>query len=197
MQGAGVHEWWNEFLQQLQDNTSAAPLREASLTENLADWTRLTTEAVVRTCHSIGWEAAARGHRSNRLPESASEYLALDAMAFPHRDGSSLRWPMPLAVFELENSPRDDRVSYSLWKVLCVRAPLRFVFAYRRDWSQTRELVDHLAANVIGGLSPEERMAISGDTAVVTGSRGESETFPHGYFKLWRLDPNLGKLERT
>ena len=197
MKETDLRMWWDRFLQQLQDRTSAAPLKEASLAENLTDWTRLTTEAVVRTCHSIGWEAAARGHRSNRLPESASEYLALDAMAFPHRDGSDVRWPMPLAVFELENSPRDDRVGYSLWKVLCVRAPLRIVFAYRRDWSQTRSLIDYLTSSVVAGLTPTERMAISGDTAVVTGSRGESETFPHGYFKLWQLDPNLGKLERT
>lgn len=197
MEAVNGHTWWERFLEQLQDARTAAPLKEASLAENLTDWTRLTTEAVVRTCHSIGWEAAARGHRSNRLPESASEYLALDAMAFPHRDGSDVRWPMPLAVFELENRPRDERVGYSLWKVLCVRAPLRIVFAYRRDWSQTRSLIDYLTSSVVAGLTPTERMAISGDTAVVTGSRGESETFPHGYFKLWQLDPNLGKLERT
>ena len=196
MRAVNVDHWWDRFLEQLQVCKVAEPLREASLAERLTDWTRLTTEAVVNTCHSVGWEAAARGHRSNRLPESASEYLALDAMAFPHRDSSDTRWPMPTAVFELENSPRDDRVGYSLWKVLCVRAPLRVVFAYRRDWSQTRSLMDYLAADVVSTLAPTERMGISGDTAVITGSRGESETFPHGYFKLWKLDPNLGKFER-
>jgi hypothetical protein len=70
------------------------------------------------------------------------------------------------------------------------------VFAYRSDWEQTRELMDYLANEVIGSLSPEERVALGGETAVVTGSRGESETFPHGYFKLWLLDTNLGKFDR-
>jgi hypothetical protein len=196
MKATNLSDWWDRFLQQLQEARYAAPLKEASLAENLPDWTRLTTEAVVRSCESLGWEAAARGHRSNRLPESASEYLALDAMAFPHRDESSNRWPLPLAVFELENSPRDDRVGYSLWKVLCVRTPLRMVYAYRRDWTQTRDLMDHLATSVVASLSPTERVDLAGETAVVTGSRGESETFPHGYFKLWLLDSNLGKFER-
>ncbi len=196
MQQPNVRNWWEQFLKQVQESDRAVPLKEASLSENLTDWTRLTTEAVVRACESLGWEAAARGHRLNRLPEPASEYLALDAMAFPSRDSSDVRWPLPVAVFELENSPRDDRVAYSLWKVLCVRAPLRMVYAYRSDWEQTRSLMDHLATNVVASLSPAQRLALDGETAVVTGSRGESETFPHGYFKLWLLDTNLGKFDR-
>ncbi len=66
-------------------------------------------------------------------------------------------------------------------KVLCVRAPLRMVYAYRGDWEQTRHLMDYLATNVVASLSPAQRLALDGETAVVTGSRGESETFPHGY----------------
>ncbi len=196
MQNVHLEVWWDRFLEDVRESECAAPLKEASLSENLADWTRLTTEAVVRSCEALGWAAAARGHRLNRLPEPASEYLALDAMAFPSRENSDARWPLPLAVFELENSPRDDRVGYSLWKVLCVRAPLRMVFSYRRDWERTRDLMDHLANEVVGSLSPAERVALGGETAVVTGSRGESETFPHGYFKLWLLDTNLGKFDR-
>lgn len=172
-------------------------LKEASLAENLGNWTRLTTAAVVRTCELMGWEATARGHRLQRLPETASEYLALDAMAFPDREScGDVAWPMPVAVFELENSPRDDRVAYSLWKVLCVRTPLRMVYAYRRDWEQTRALINHLTDEVIASLSLDDRTTLHGETAVVTGSRGESETFPHGYFKLWVLDKNLGKFDR-
>jgi len=196
MQQPNVRDWWDQFLQQLRDSGRAAPLKEASLSENLKEWTRLTTDVVVRSCESLGWEAAARGHRLDRLPESASEYLALDAMAFPSRDSSDVRWPLPVAVFELENNARDDRVGYSLWKALCVRAPMRMVYAYRRDWQQTRALIYHLTTQVVASLSPAQRLALSGETAVVTGSRGESETFPHGYFKLWLLDTNLGTFDR-
>ena len=191
-----LKDWWKQFLQQVQDPEFAAPLKSASLAEDLTSWTQLTTRAVVLSCRAFGWEVAARGHRLYRLPESASEYLAIDAMAFPSRGHSDAHWPLPLAVFELENSPRNDRVAYSLWKVLCVRAPLRIVYAYRRNWGETRDLIEHLAASVIASLSPAQRVALDGETAVITGSRGESETFPYGYFKLWLLDTNTGKFDR-
>ena len=76
---------------------------------------------------------------------SRSEYLALDAVAFEATQKAPLsRWPFPVAVFELENSRQDAKVTYSLWKVLCVRAPLRVVFCYRRDVSAGSALVRHL-----------------------------------------------------
>ena len=45
------------------------------------------------------------GIEGSVCPKSASEYLALDAMAFPSREHSDARWPLPLAVFELEKQP--------------------------------------------------------------------------------------------
>jgi hypothetical protein len=90
-----------------------------------------------------------------------------------------------------------ERVGYSIWKLLWVRAPLRIVFAYRRDWGQTPDLIDYLSkVVVIWSISPSERVSISEVTTLITGSRGESETFPHGYFTRWNLDANLGKFER-
>lgn len=193
---AHLRTWWDLFLEQVQNPDDAPQLKEASLAANLREWTRLTTRAVVRCCESNNWEATARGHRLERLPELASEYLSLDAMAFANRHQSDCRWPLPLAVFELENSSRDDRVAYSLWKVLCVRAPLRMVFAYRDDWQQARGLVDYVAREVVAAIPPEQRISFDGETALVTGSRGEGETFPFGYFKCWMLDTNLATFDR-
>lgn len=191
-----VRTWWDLFLEQVQNREDAEQLKDASLSANLKEWTRLTTRAVVRCCESSGWEATARGHRLERLTELASEYLSLDAMAFAGRDESDSRWPFPLAVFELENSSRNDRVAYSLWKVLCIRAPLRMVFAYRDDWGQARELVDYVAHEVVAAIPPEQRISMGGETGLVTGSRGEGETFPFGYFKCWLLDTNLATFDR-
>jgi len=193
---ANAATWWNAFLQHVQVSANAAPLKEASLAANLTEWTRLTTAATVQSCEEIGWRAAARGHRLSLLPESGEEYLGIDVMAFPKPDASSARWPLPVAAFELENSPRDDRVAYSLWKVLCLRVTLRVVFAYRQNWEQARLLVDLLSRDVVAVIPPEQRVALAGETAVITGSRGEGETFPYGYFKLWLLDANLGRFDR-
>ena len=38
----------------------------------------------------------------------------------------------PVAIFELENCGDEDRIAYSLWKLLCVKAELRVVFCYRK-----------------------------------------------------------------
>ena len=107
------------------------------------------------------------------------------------------RWPFPVAVFELENSRDDDRVAYSLWKVLCVRTPLRVVFAYRRDAGEGAELVGRLTDSLIGGLSIAERLAFAGETSLIIGNRGGAETFPYGYFKAWTLDTNTGRFDRV
>ncbi len=71
------------------------------------------------------------------------------------------------------------------------------MFAFRRDWGESRNTIDVLCRDVIGGLSPSERLALGGETVIVIGNRGEGETFPWGYFKWWLLDANLGRFEKV
>jgi len=197
-----LETWRAAFMHVMQSPQTAEPLKEASLTENLRSWTTCLTAAVVESCQSIGWQAAAKGHLLDHLPQPGQEYLNIDVMAFAQeakgagQDGHAGRWPMPLAAFELENDRKDDRIAYSLWKVLCLRAGLRVVFAYRPDWEQSRRLVSTVGEDVIGGMSPQERSGIEGRTLMVVGNRGEGETFPWGYFKFWVLDANLGRFEK-
>ena len=108
-----------------------------------------------------------------------------------------LRWPFPVAVFELENSPVDDPVGYSLWKVLCRSGggTIRFrVSTGRRGGDRPRR---RPRQSVIGGLSIADRIAIAGETTLIVGNRGGAETFPYGYFRAWRLDTNTGRFERS
>lgn len=98
----------------------AVPLRDAALAGRLGDWTRSLTRVVVAACARMGWQAAAKDHRSPFLPVPRSEYLALDVVAFDPVEAG--RWRFPLAAIELENQRDDDYVAYALWKVLCVRA---------------------------------------------------------------------------
>ena len=120
--------------------------------------------------------------------------MGIDVMAFA--ENSVGRWPLPVAAFELENHVKDDRVAYSLWKVLCLQIGLRVVFAYRPDWERSRQLVSAVGGDVIGALQSEQRSALGGQTVMVVGNRGEGETFPWGYFKFWMLDTNLGRFEK-
>ena len=190
-----VKQWIAQFMQEVDRPETAGALKTAATTANLGEWTRLLTAAVVAGCTQLGWPTAAKGHKLERLPKPGQEYLGIDVMAFPPQtDESGPAWPFPLAVFELEN--QRERAAYSLWKVICVRAELRVVFAYRNDWTQVQELVRSLKREVIDGYSIEQRQTLDDRTLLITGSRGEGETFPYGYFKVWRLNPNIGTFER-
>ena len=124
--------WLDTFLTALRHHEAAVRLREAAMAGRLGAWTRALTDVVVSTLPTMGWTGAAKGHRSTILPVPREEYLALDVVAFG--DSGGRRWRFPAAVFELGNSRDDDVVAYALWKTLCVRAGLRVVFCYRRDF---------------------------------------------------------------
>lgn len=187
--------WQTAFWQAVQQHRSATSLRDAALAGRLGDWTQALTGVVVAACETLSWQASAKWHPLDLLPMQPggrSEYLALDVMAFP---ASGQRWPFPVAVFELENSRDDNRIAYSLWKVLCVRAALRIVFCYRRSPAQGAPLVRFLQDEVVKTMPLAYRVALSGETLVVVGSRDESELFPYGFFRWWRFNTNTGNFE--
>lgn len=186
--------WFNAFMDVVKTHEAAPGLREASMKGELRTWTKLLTDVVIDTFPRVGWTGAAKGHRSKFLPVQREEYLSLDAVAFS--ESSVQRWRFPVGIFELENSTADDRVAYSLWKVLCVRASLRVVFCYRRDSSEGSKLVRHLSDEVVNALDLKVRSSVEGETFLVIGSRNESESFPYGFFKGWLLDRNTSKFDR-
>jgi hypothetical protein len=173
-------KWKDAFFPVVSRFEKASLLRESALQENLTDWTKYLTEAVVQTCESIGWQAAAKGSKLDTLPIQHFEYLSLDVVAFSFDPGG--KWRYPIAAIELENSREDERIAYSLWKVLCVRSDLRIVFCYRRLSGQ----------EIVKALPIEDRMSLKGETYVVIGGRNDSATFPYGFFKWWHLDNNTG-----
>lgn len=185
--------WTSQFFATLQEDRRAADeLKRASVDADLARWTAVLTTAVAQSYEQIGWQAAGKGHRCRALPVGRNEYLSQDVMAFPP---SAARWRFPVAVCELENSAGLDQVAYSLWKVLCVRCGLRTVFCYRPDAANGPAFVAALGT-VVDGIPLTERVALEGETLVVVGSRNDSETFPYGFFQIWKLNSNTGRFER-
>ena len=172
------------------DRRRATELREASLAGDLSTWTRALTEAVVGSLQELGYSCAAKGHRCKVWPVARQEYLGQDVMAFESGD---VGWRIPSAAIELENARRADRIAYSLWKVLNVRAPLRAVLCYRPDLGAGTALVGELTASVIQPLPIAERLKLGGETLVVVGTRGEAASFPFSFFRAWRLDPNTAE----
>src|SRR3569833_3004586 len=123
-------EWQAAFWKVVKWPEHCTPLRDAAIQGHLGDWTKALTEGAVAACKRLGWKACAKGPVLDVLPISGNEYLGMDLMAFPE---ATTRWRFPTAVMEFENSKNDDRIAYSLWKVLCVRANLRVVYCYRRS----------------------------------------------------------------
>lgn len=188
-------DWYVRFLETLQTDEAAAPLRDAAMRGQLGKWTQALTSLTCQTCGHMGWHASAKGHISTILPVPRSEYLSLDVVAF--ESVGERRWRFPVAVFELENSKKDDLVAYSLWKILCVRAKLRVLFCYRQDAEEGNALVRYLSEQVAHAMELQDRTALMGDTLLVVGSRSESTTFPYGFFKNWLFDTNVGRFVRS
>jgi len=189
MKLSAADQWRGAFLNIVQQHERSAPLKQAALDSRLGAWTKELTAIAVATCEAVGWRASARGHRLELLPVVGSEYLTMDVMAFSE---GKKRWRFPSAVIELENNQSDDRVAYSLWKVLSVRADLRIVFCYRRSSAKGSALVRALREEVIDAMGIAGRMKLEGETLVVIGSYDSSSTFPYGFFKWLRLDNNTG-----
>ncbi len=188
-------DWYARFLETLQTDGAAAPLRDAAIMGQLGKWTEALTSLTCQACSDMGWHASAKGHISAILPVPRSEYLALDVVAF--ESVGERRWRFPVAVFELENSKNDDLVAYSLWKVLCVRAKLRVLFCYRQDADDGNALVRYLSEQVAHAMELQDRTALTGETYLVVGSRNEATTFPYGFFKNWLFDTNVGRFVRS
>jgi hypothetical protein len=184
------NQWRTTFFEVVQQPGYAARLKDASLKNAYAQWTQTLTDVVVTVCHSLAWIAAAKGHQLQSLPESRSEYLGIDVIGF---EKDERRWTFPCVAIELENSQKDDRIAYSLWKVLCLRTRLRIVYCYRPASEAGPDLVRFLDDTVLGSMKIEDRMSLQGETVVVMGYRSKTETFPYGFFKWWKLDRNIGK----
>jgi hypothetical protein len=175
------------------DRTATDELREASLHSDLGRWTSSLTTVVVRTFKALGMPTTAKGHLCTVLPMKQQEYLGQDVMAFP---AGSAGWHFPASVCELENAASDERVAYSLWKVLCIRCQLRLVFCYRAEPRAGVPLVTWLGTSVVKTIPIAERANLEGETVVVVGSRNEADTFPYGFFQAWKLNTNTGLFER-
>ncbi len=188
-----IETWREEFFKTVVSSPFSEELKESSLTGNLKDWTRLLTAVVVAVCEKNNWVAAAKGHRLSVMPETREEYLGIDVMAF---ENNGHPWLFPHAAIELENSGQDDRISYSLWKVLNIKTKLRLVFCYRPEAEEGTKLVRYLSKQVIESMGITHRSELKGETLVVVGYRNRAETFPYSFFKWWILNSNTGQFEQ-
>jgi len=142
--------------------------------------------------------------------EMSGEYLNIDVVFIDNAEYDLYKggtgWDpfvLPRAVVELENNYDVDKISYCLWKILCVRSPIRVLICYQRNTKRVKDLKERLE-NVIwqGSLMK----GTDGDLLVIIGDASVSESwtpdipwreFYGKYFSVfeWRND-GLEKIER-
>lgn len=194
-EGLGLR-WRSAFFRVVEAAEVADPLRETGVPGKLKEWTSHLTSAVVLSCQSLGLAAAGKGHGLDLLAESRQEYMGLDVTAYLPSSADMPSWPYPLIAFELENSTKDDRIAYSIWKVASVRAKLGVVFAYRKTWDEANALVGTLAKAVPEGYGPNWSQESDSEIILAVGSRSDNEAFPWGYFKFWAFNRNIRQFEK-
>lgn len=107
------------------------------------------------------------------LKKQSREYLNIDFIFFKKIDYDEDNYVLPEIVVEHENSYERDQIAYCLWKLLCIRSPLRILICYQNDIDKLESLRRYLEAIirennlmnsdygnilvVIGDLSLDER----------------------------------------
>lgn len=134
--------------------------------------------------------------------EFSGEYLNIDAVFIANAEydllKSGSKWDpfvLPQAVVELENRYDVERISYALWKILCVRAPIRVLICYQKGADKIMSLKKHLESVIWQGSLMK---GTGGDLLIIIGDDSlEAETPLGEYFKVfeWRND-RLEEIEK-
>jgi hypothetical protein len=148
------------------------------------------TESMGRVMHKVGEKLHCGVYGKDQKPQTGrkAEYLGIDFMFFYKSEED--KWVLPIVIIEHENDFDQEKIEYSLWKILCVRSPVKVLICYQSDTNNVALLRQHLE-DVIwqGGLlkgSGSELLVIIGD-----GSVTKKDLWNWGdHFKVyeWRND---------
>ena len=142
-----------------------------------------------------------RSRQKSTKEDPSGEYLDIDAFYFDRSDydlsigigDDEDPFALPAAVVELENNFDINKITYCLWKIICVRSPIRALICYQKGIDDVTSLAKHLE-DVIWqrGLMKDD----DGDLLVIIGNDKKGESDWGDYFSIfeWRSD-RLEKIE--
>jgi len=128
----------------------------------------------------------------------SGEYLNMDAFfvdeVFKSKADGYDPLVLPRAIVELENSFDINKISYCLWKILCIRAPIRVLICYQSGPQNVERLRQSLEKVIQdGGLMKDDK----GDLLVIIGNESleKWKSYFKEYFSVfeWQND-RLGKV---
>ena len=143
-----------------------------------AAWTEFVGKAVARVAERMGCYSRMRRKRAGK-GEDSGEYFNIDAIFFDLKSYDRLEFGkdydpfvLPQMAVELENRYNLGKISYCLWKLLCIRSPLRVLICYQKSKSGLRILPKRLSAVIKKGRLAE---GDSGQLLVIVGDETPGE----------------------
>jgi hypothetical protein len=131
-------------------------------------------------------------HVFRRRPENeeeSGEYLGMDAVLVDKSEYDSMEegWNprgLPRAVVEHENRPDRKIISYALWKILCVRTPIRILICYQDSQAKVNKLKKCMEDFIRQGGLMEKT---DGGLLIIIGNEGVKEESPWAdYFTVYQ-----------
>lgn len=130
--------------------------------------------------------------------ENSYEWLNIDAMFFEDyeyaiNDAKEKYDPfvLPRAIVELENSYDVDKITYCVWKILCIRSSIRVLICYQESFDKIEKLKGHLESIIWEkGLMKGE----DSDLLILIGDEASNSDISwNDYYKVyeWRGDKLL------
>lgn len=185
--------WINSFMKSLIE------LGNESYVKTDTEWTKFMGKVINEVGKKTNCYVAMR-RKDSEKDEYSGEYLNIDAVFIDNReynDWNIKDWDppvLPSAVVELENDYDYGKITYCLWKILCVRAPVRVLICYQGEIDDIASLRKHLEDVIWQGSLMKDT---DGDLLVIIGddSRGNQSEWSE-YFNMfeWQND-RLGKIE--
>jgi hypothetical protein len=155
-------------------------------------WTEFMGSAIDGVAKKMNCDLIRR--RQDKKEESG-EYFNIDGLFIYNCEyaliDEKIGWDpfvLPSAAVELENSYDLNKISYCLWKLMCIRSPIRVLICYQDSSKGVAKLRNHLE-NVIwhGSLMKGD----DGDVLIIIGNESIAEDAPWGkYYSVfeWRND---------
>ena len=160
--------WLKYFAQVIESERELRKQSGLGTSPKDSDWTSFMQGVMNTVADMMNCEVT---HLRPKDKARSGEYLSIDAFfvdkeAFQNKAVDYDPFVLPRAIVELENSYNINKISYCLWKILCVRVPIRVLICYQSNSGKVKELRQHLEKVVQDGQLMKDD---NGDLLVIIG----------------------------
>ncbi|MCB2225492.1 MAG: hypothetical protein KQH53_02360 [Desulfarculaceae bacterium] len=114
-------------------------------------WTDKVGEIMDKIGDNLNCNVVRRRPSETKRHDESGEYLGLDFVFLDKSD--SVDWPsmLPRIIIEHENKRDKNYIAYCLWKLMCVKSPVKILICYQGKDVTAEELKRHLEEFLLRG----------------------------------------------